>query len=178
MIYKDLLVRYCMFHIYTGESKGKTTASVGLTVRAIGARNKVLFASFFKPDGSSEHEVIEQLGATFMRYTYRGNFFKRYDKEEIAKAKEAFTTFFAEVKEAAEGHDMIVMDEVVYAIHMGLVDEKELVYFAKEHTDKELVMTGRDYPQALIDVADYVTEMKKIKHPFDQGAQPRKGVEF
>jgi len=167
-----------MFHIYTGESKGKTTASVGLTVRAIGAGNKVLYASFFKPDGSSEHEVIEKLGATFMRYTYRGNFFKRYDKEEIAKAKEAFTEFFAQVKEKTPGHNFVVMDEVVYAIHMGLVDEQELVAFVKDHKDKELVMTGRDYPQALIEVADYVTEMNKIKHPFDQGAQPRKGVEF
>ena len=167
-----------MYHIYTGENKGKTTASVGLAVRALGAGNKVLFASFFKPDGSSEHEMLEKLGATFMRYTYRGNFFKRYDKEELAKAKEAFTEFFAEVKENTPGHDMIVMDEVVYAIHMGLVNVQELVDFVKEHHDKELVMTGRDYPQELIDVADYVTEMKKIKHPFDQGAQPRKGVEF
>ncbi len=167
-----------MFHIYTGESKGKTTASVGLTVRSIGAGNKVLFASFFKPDGSSEHEVIEKLGATFLRYTYRGNFFKRYDKEEIAQAKKAFEEFFSQVQEQAGGHDMIVMDEVVYAIHMGLVDEQVLVDFVNKHKDVEVVMTGRDYPQALIDVADYVTEMTKIKHPFDQGAQPRKGVEF
>lgn len=167
-----------MFHIYTGENKGKTTASVGLAVRAIGAEHSVLFASFFKPDGSSEHDVLENCGATFLRYTYRGNFFKRYDKEELAKAKEAFTEFFSEVKQTAPGHDMIVMDEVVYAVHMGLVDAQELVDFVKQHEDKEVVMTGRDYPQELIDVADYVTEMKKIKHPFDDGAQPRKGVEF
>lgn len=166
-----------MFHIYTGESKGKTTASVGLACRAAGAGLKVLFVSYFKPDGSSEHSSLEKLGITVMRFEYRGNFFKRYEKEELEEAKKAFLEFFVDAEAETPEYDMIIHDEIVYAQHMGLVKTQRLLDYVRLYNDKEIVMTGRDYPEELIEEADYVTEMKKVKHPFDEGAEPRKGIE-
>ena len=168
-----------MFHIYTGESKGKTTASVGLAVRALGAGLSVLFVSYFKPDGSSEHDQLKRLGAGFMRFKARGNFFKRYDKEDLDEAKTEFADFFVDVEAETPEYDLIVLDEIVYAQHMGLIDTEKLIDYARLYKDDhEIVMTGRDFPEELVQVADYVTEMTKIKHPFDEGAQPRKGIEF
>ncbi len=167
-----------MFHIYTGESKGKTTASVGLAVRATGAGMNVLFVSYFKPDGSSEHSMLEKLGIKLMRFKFRGNFFKRYDKEQLEQAKEAFAKFFVDVEAETPEYDMVIHDEIVYAVHMGLVDTKKIIDYISLYKDREIIMTGRDYPKELIDIADYVTEMKKIKHPFDKGSNPRKGIEY
>lgn len=166
-----------MFHIYTGESKGKTTAAVGLCTRALGAGLKVLFVSYFKPDGSSEHDMLGKMGAKVMRFTYRGNFFKRYSKDDLEEAKRAFAEFFVDVEAETPEYDVIVHDEIVYAQHMGLVDTQKLVDYVALYKDHEIIMTGRDYPEELVAVADYVTEMQKIKHPFDSGAQPRKGIE-
>lgn len=167
-----------MFHIYTGESKGKTTAAVGLAVRAMGADLKVLFVSYFKPDGSSEHAKLEELGAKVMRFKARGNFFKRYDKAELDEAKKEFANFFVDVEAETPEYDLIIHDEIVYAQHMGLVDTQKLLDYIALYTEAhEIVMTGRDYPEELVAAADYVTEMKKIKHPFDKGATPRKGIE-
>lgn len=168
-----------MLHIYTGENKGKTTASVGLATRALGAGLNVLFVSYFKPDGSSEHEALEKLGAKIMRFMARGNFFKRYSKEDLDDAKKEFAEFFIDVEAETPEYDLIIHDEIVYAQHMGLVSTDKLVDYVNLFKDNhEIVMTGRDYPQELIDVADYATEMTKIKHPFDQGQEPRKGIEF
>ncbi len=166
-----------VIHIYTGQSKGKTTASVGLAVRAMGAGMKVLFVSYFKPDGSSEHGVLEKLGAKVLRFTYRGNFFKRYNKEQLTEAKKAFAGFFVDVEAETPDYDLIIHDEVVYAVHMGLTTEQKLLDYLDLYKDKEIVLTGRDFPEKLIQRADYVTEMQKVKHPFDKGAQPRKGIE-
>lgn len=168
-----------LIHIYTGASKGKTTAAVGLATRALGAGWKVLFCSLFKPDGSSEHEPLVKLGATLIRFSWRGNFFRKYTAEELNEQREDFTVFLAEVEKRWQNYDLVVMDEVVYALTGNVCKEADFLAFLDRKPDTvELVFTGRDYPKSIIDRAGYVTEMKQIKHPFDDGFLPRKGVEF
>ena len=168
-----------MLHIYTGESKGKTTASIGLAVRARGAGLKVLFISYFKPDKSSEHQELEKLGVKVMHMPLRGNYFKRYDKKDLEEAKKEFANFYVDAEAETPEHDVIIHDEIIYAANMGLVTVEQLLDYVDRYRDKhEIIFTGRDYPEKLLQKADYVTEMTKIKHPFVEGAQPRRGIEY
>jgi cob(I)alamin adenosyltransferase len=167
-----------LVHIYTGPSKGKTTASVGLAVRARGAGWKVLYCSFFKPDGSSEHDVLQHLGIDFKRFAWRGNFFRKYTAEELEEQRQALAHFLADIESIWEHYDLLVMDEIVYAIGTAVTEEGFLAFLDRRPVSLELVMTGRDFPQAIKERAQYVTEMTQVKHPFDNGFLPRKGVEF
>jgi cob(I)alamin adenosyltransferase len=168
-----------LIHIYTGPSKGKTTASVGLSVRAIGAGWKVLYCSFFKPDGSSEHVALEKLGVTLMRFSWRGTFFKKYTPEEMKEQEKEFKAFLGEIELLWKNYDLVVMDEVVYAITSNVISEVEFnAFLDRKPKSVELVLTGRDYPQSIRQRAHYITEMHQAKHPFDDGFLPRKGVEF
>ncbi len=168
-----------LMHIYTGPSKGKTTASVGLAARALGAGWKVLYCSFFKPDGSSEHDSLVKLGATLKRFSWRGNFFKRYTPEEMDEQREALKDFLVFVQSQWSAYDLVVMDEVVYTITSNVISEDDFLAFLDTKPDTvELVMTGRDFPARVLARADYVTSMTQVKHPFDDGFLPRKGIEF
>jgi len=167
-----------LVHIYTGPSKGKTTASVGLSVRARGAGWKVMYCSFFKPDGSSEHDVLQHLNIDFKRFSWRGNFFKKYTAEEMEEQRQALATFLADIESIWEHYDLLVMDEIVYAIGTAITLEGFLAFLDRRPETLELVMTGRDFPKEIKERADYITEMQQVKHPFDNGFLPRKGVEF
>lgn len=175
---KDRLIPR-LIHIYTGSSKGKTTASVGLAVRAIGAGWKVLYCSLYKPDGSSEYEPLLKLGVTLKRFAWRGTFFKNYTKEEMVEQKLAFQAFLTDVESSWQKYDLVVLDEVVYAITSGVISQADfLAFLDRKPGTVELVLTGRDFPEAIKARADYVTTMEQTKHPFDKGHLPRKGVEF
>ncbi len=168
-----------LIHIYTGPSKGKTTASVGLAVRARGAGWRVLFCSFFKPDGSSEHEALSDLGVEVRRFLFRGNFFKKYTPEEMEEQREALKLFLATLTAEWNDYDLVVMDEVVYTISSNVISENNfLAFLDTKPATVELVMTGRDFPDLVRARAHYVTEMAQVKHPFDAGFLPRKGIEF
>jgi cob(I)alamin adenosyltransferase len=168
-----------LIHIYTGPSKGKTTASTGLAVRAKGAGWRVLYCSFFKPDGSSEHEQLVNLGITLKRFAWRGTFFKNYTQEEMTEQRTALKAFLHEIEAAWNNYDLVVMDEVVYAITSSVISETDFLTFLDTKPDTvELVMTGRDFPQCIKERAHYITTMEQTKHPFDDGFLPRKGVEF
>jgi cob(I)alamin adenosyltransferase len=168
-----------LIHVYTGASKGKTTASVGLSVRARGAGWKVLYCSFFKPDGSSEHDALQELGIAFRRFAWRGNFFKKYTPEEMNEQQQALKEFLATITTEWNEYDLVVLDEVVYTISSNVISEEAfLAFLDNKPASVELVLTGRDFPQSVLDRAGYVTEMKQVKHPFDDGFLPRKGIEF
>ena len=167
-----------LIHIYTGEAKGKTTAAAGLTARARGAGWRVLFCQFYKPDGSSELESLQKLGVTIKRFNWRGNFFKKYTLEELKQQAAELEDFLAEVKKEWKHYDLVIMDEVVHAITGKIISEQAFLEFMKKPDTVELVLTGRDFPKAIIDKADYVTNMQQLKHPFTQGFLPRKGIEY
>lgn len=170
-----------LIHLYCGDGKGKTTASVGLAVRAAGAGRKVLFAQFLKDGSSSELNVLRGVENIDVRVcqTHYG-FLWTLSEEEFAQAAADYTKLLRETLEASkDGYGLLVLDEAVSACNCGVIPERELLDFiACRPEGLELVLTGRDPSAALSDAADYLTEMKKLRHPFDKGRDARLGVEF
>ncbi|MBE9529198.1 MAG: cob(I)yrinic acid a,c-diamide adenosyltransferase [Proteobacteria bacterium] len=178
-----------LIHIYTGEGKGKTTASLGLALRAAGAGLKVLIVQFFKEDSaeSGEKEFFQSDGFDALgvdlelkRANCRHPMFtgKRTDKVAV---QASVTDAFALIKErvGAGGIDLLVCDEILSAINGGWLALDEVIEFLEtKPVDLEVAFTGRDAPVELQKMADYVTEMLKIKHPYDTGLPARKGIEF
>lgn len=170
-----------LVHIYCGEGKGKTTAAVGLCARAAGSGKRVLFVQFFKDGTSSENASLRLLPNVHTMHEPR--YFGRVSnmgKEEFEECKRAYSALFeAAIARAAAGFDLLVLDEVVSSCNHGVISEGALVRFLKGRPARlEVVLTGREPSAALVEVADYVTEMKKIKHPFDAGIVARRGIEF
>ena len=170
-----------LIHIYYGEGKGKTTAATGLAVRAAGAGRRVIFAQFLKKGDSSEINILRSIPGIRLFYlnTHRG-FIKKQSKEELELTKVENTGMFREIIDAAKKEaDMLVLDEMLSTLCHELVPSKELISFLKEKPESlEVVLTGRYPTRTLVNLADYVTEMKKKKHPYDKGIMARKGIEF
>ena len=169
-----------LIHIYCGDGKGKTTAAVGLTVRAAGAGKKVLFGQFFKDGSSSEINVLRAVEniRTVHCNTVRG-FWRKMDDVRKAQARRDYTEFLADILSHAGEYDLLVLDEIISACNHTAVPEKVAVDFLKSKpTELEVVLTGRNPSEALLAVADYVSEIRKIKHPYDVGIAAREGVEF
>ena len=170
-----------LIHIYCGDGKGKTTASLGLVLRCAGRGGKILFAQFLKGRPTGELESLKALpqvtvlrGKAILKFT-----FQMTDAEQQATG-EAQTALLQKVRDFCEMHhpDLAVCDELVGACALGLVPEEQVLDFLKDkpaHT--EVVLTGRDPSPALLDLADYVSEIKKIKHPYDRGLAARIGIE-
>ena len=168
-------------HIYYGNSKGKTTCCVGLSVRASGAGKKVLFIQFMKTGKSNEVRALEQLpGIEVLEAPRMKKFSFNMSEEEIEEMREANDQTFAEAAEKARGgFDLFVMDEALNAIQKRILDEGLLLAFLDGKPDGlEVVMTGRHPDDPLLERADYVTEFRKVKHPYDKGILARKGIEF
>ncbi len=169
-----------MIHLYHGDGKGKTTAACGLALRAAGSGMTVLFVQFFKSGSSSEVAAMQAIPNIETRHpsVHRGRY-KQLDDEKRAEVSDSYHTLLTEVIESAENYDMIILDEVVSAYTYGMIDSTQLVNFLQsEGQTRELVMTGRNPATELIELSDYVTEMKKVKHPYDRGVTARKGIEY
>ena len=169
-----------LIHIYCGDGKGKTTAAVGLTLRSAGAGNRVVFTQFFKDGRSSEISLLRQIpGISVLHTKTVGGFWKRMTAEQQAQASRDYTELFHIACERAKNMDLLVLDEVISACNHGAVPEEALQEFLQNKPEHlEVVLTGRNPSEALLAQADYVTEMKKIKHPFDRGVLARKGIEY
>ena len=169
-----------LIHIYCGDGKGKTTAAAGLAVRAAGAGKQVVFTQFFKDGSSSEIRSLKSLPniRTMHCVTVRG-FFSRMNDRQKAKASEDYTRLFRNAAAASGEADLLVLDEIISACNHGTVTESLVVGFLRKKPEKlEVVLTGRNPSNTLLELADYITEMRKIKHPFDSGIAARKGIEF
>lgn len=169
-----------LIHIYCGDGKGKTTAAVGLALRSAGAGNRVVFTQFFKDGSSSEISLLRQIpGISVLHTKTVGGFWKRMTAEQQAQASRDYTELFHIACERAKNMDLLVLDEVISACNHGAVPEEALLEFLQNKPEHlEVVLTGRNPSEALLAQADYVTEMKKIKHPFDHGVLARKGIEY
>ena len=172
-----------LIHIYTGEGKGKTTASVGLAVRAAGQGLKVLFVQFFKLDDASsgEKEILKKLpGIELLRSNVRHPIFtKEKTNKELLKQSIGETFETVKKKIASDGINLLVLDEINSVLTGGWLDIDDMIDFLENRPEGlEVVLTGRDAPVELVKMADYVTEMLKIKHPFDNGIKARKGIEY
>ncbi len=169
-----------LVHLYCGDGKGKSTAAVGLSVRASGAGLPVVFAQFFKDGSSSEIGVLRSLPGVRVlvceRYFGR---FRNISEEARAEAVKAYGDLLEEALAAAGERGLLVLDEAVSACNHGVIREERLLDFLRHKPEElEVVLTGRNPSEALLGAADYVTEMRKLRHPFDAGIPARKGVEF
>ena len=171
-----------LVHIYCGDGKGKTTASVGAAVRAAGSGKKVVIKRFLKNDQSGEVEVLKKIPEiTLLPCTRQFGFSWKMSPKE----REEATEYYGEELEKAwdiarkQDADMLILDEAIGACNLGFTDEKRLLELIGEKPPKlEVILTGRNPSQALLESADYVTEMVMRVHPYTRGIQARKGIEY
>jgi len=175
-----------LVQIYTGDGKGKTTAAFGLALRAAGQGNKVLIYQFLKPPSLDIGERFAlQLGAVRIRTEAldvpwdMSESLK--DEQTVARMQTAISEALERIAQTAEKrfYDVLILDEIVFCLSKGLAkleDVKNLI--DRKDPAVEIVMTGRGATKELIKMADLVTEMKNIKHPFDKGLPARRGIEF
>lgn len=169
-----------LIHLYCGDGKGKTTAALGLALRAAGAGKQVVFTQFFKDGSSSEIGPLAALPGVrvFHADTVRG-FYRNMTPSQREQAGKDYTALFRQVTQAAQEADLLILDEIVSACNRGVVPEKLVTDFLREKPARlEVVLTGRNPSAALLELADYITEMRKLRHPFDRGIGARKGIEF
>jgi cob(I)alamin adenosyltransferase len=172
-----------LVHIYTGDGKGKTTAAVGLGVRACGQGLKVLMVQFLKAMPTGEVNALKALepgfsirrGSSLKKFTFEMN-----AQEKATTATEQLDMLEYAAREAAAGKwDMIILDEINYAVKFELITlEDVLALLAAKPSHLHMVLTGRDARDELIAKADLVTEMQEIKHPYQQGIKAQRGIEF
>ncbi len=171
-----------LVHIYCGDGKGKTTASVGAAVRAAGSGKKVVIKRFLKNDQSGEVEVLKKIPEiTLLPCTRQFGFSWKMSPQEREEAK----TYYNEELEKAwkmaldQDSDMLILDEAVGACSLGFINEERLLTLISSKPEKlEVILTGRNPSKALLASADYVTEMVMRAHPYTRGIPARKGIEY
>jgi cob(I)alamin adenosyltransferase len=166
--------------IYTGDGKGKTTAALGLALRAAGSGLKVCIVQFMKGQHYSELDAIPLLGGLVAIEQYGHPTFCRFtdppDPKDVARAHEAFERLNELMDSKA--CDILIADEIITAMKFSLLAEKEVLDLINSKPDgMELIATGRGATQALVDAADLVTEMREVKHYYRQGISARRGIE-
>lgn len=168
-----------LIHIYYGDGKGKTTAAMGQAVRAAGFGYRVLIFQFLKDNESSERRILEKIPNVDCVYGRESEKFSfQMSEEEKEECRRYNRQKLAEIREIYQSYDVLVLDEAVCVAGLGLLEEEELIAFLKGKPEKlEVILTGHQITEALIEAADYVTEMKKVKHPFEKGIPAREGIE-
>ena len=171
-----------MIEIYTGDGKGKTTAALGLALRAAGAGLRVYILQFLKSAGSSEYEAVKGIENIRMETVEESvKFVFMMNEAEKAKNRENNIRKFREAAGLIYGNaaDVVIFDEIIGCMEIGQLPEEEVLeLLGNKPENVEIVLTGRDADEELIRLADYVTEVRKIKHPYDKGEEARKGIEY
>jgi len=171
-----------LVQVYTGDGKGKSTAAIGQAVRAAGHGFKVGFVSFFKdPEafGCGEYEPLQKLGIKTSFFARRHPHFYKdlsFDgvRRECLRGLEFIKGLFAD-----ETWDMLVLDEINIALRDGFLEEEKILSLLELKPQKlELILTGRGATEGIIEKADLVSEVKKLKHPYEQGIRGRGGIEY
>jgi cob(I)alamin adenosyltransferase len=189
MSFEDFQTKDSVVIVYTGDSKGKTTASLGLMVRALGNRWNVAFIQFIKYWGVSEHVFIRDVQSIYKDelYFYKGGkgFYKAGDlsPQHVSEAEHkqaAQETYHAAVEAAMSGnYDLVICDEINNAVNDGLLGKDDLKkLIVKRHERTSLCLTGRNFPKDLLPLVDIATEMKKLKHHFDDKFLANKGIDY
>lgn len=186
--------------VYTGNGKGKTTAAIGLALRALGAGKKVMFLQFMKTATYSEHKILPTVSPNLTLKTLGKPFFvvkegsmpeaelEKWRKQAVifppGQPPQEYVDLMSEglalAREAVTSgeYQVVILDELVVALHFGLVDWQAVKSLIEaKNPDVELVLTGRGAAEELIAMADLVTEMREIKHYYTQGVIARKGIE-
>ena len=167
-------------HVYYGDGKGKTTAAMGLVLRAAGSGLDVLMFQFLKDKSSSERIILEQIpNVTCLPGKDRVKFVSNMNADEKARLKHYNNKALDEIIKFCGPFDVLVLDEILCAVQLGVLSEEKLVEFL-EHKPRglEIVLTGHVVSDKVLELADYVTEIRKVKHPYDQGITAREGIEY
>jgi cob(I)alamin adenosyltransferase len=189
MPFEDYKNKESVVIVYTGDSKGKTTASLGLLTRALGNRWRVAFVQFIKYWGVSEHVFLRDIQPIYkdQLYFYRGGkgFYKAgelspqhvSDEQHRQAAEQTYQEAFTAASSGE--YDLVICDEINNALHEGLLSEAQVRELIENSSPKtSLCLTGRNFPDELLDLVDIATEMKKIKHHFDDKFLANKGIDF
>lgn len=164
-------------HVYTGNGKGKTTAALGLALRAVCAGKKVYIGQFVKGMKYSETKAEKFLSGFEMHQFGRNCFIKNDPIQEDTDAARRGLEISKEIL-TNSNYDIVILDELNIALYYNLFSLEEVIEILKNKNPQiEVIITGRYAPEKLIDFADLVTEMKEIKHYYQQGVQAREGVE-
>ena len=181
-----------LVHVYTGDGKGKTTASLGLALRAVGSGLRVHMIQFLKSGVTGEIYSAKKLGFSIeqfgvdalkekqkhlLEFTDRTSIFVfQPDIEEKEAAMQGLEHAKKIIK--SRDYDLIILDEINCALDKSLIPLDEVLEIVKSHGNAELILTGRDAPKELIESADYVSVVNRVKHPWQKGIKARKGVEY
>lgn len=166
-------------HIYTGNGKGKTTAALGLALRAAGAGKKVFIAQFVKGMQYSEIDIIKRSVPEIevRQYGLECFIINEPSEEDILAARKGLNETEKIIQEGK--HDLIILDEATIALYYKLFSHDELLKVTENKPHQtEIVITGRYAPEELVKKADLVTEMTEVKHYYEKGVQARKGIEY
>lgn len=170
-----------IIHVITGDGQGKTTASLGLALRAIGAGKKVKLIQFMKTATFSEHDAIAKFKLPIDVETFGIGFYKILgDKHTEAEHKEAANKALAAAGKAidSKNYDLIILDEINVAMGFKLVKIDDVIDLFKSAETSDIVLTGRRAPAKIKKIADRVSEIRNVKNHFDKGIKARKGIEF
>ncbi|MDP3765944.1 MAG: cob(I)yrinic acid a,c-diamide adenosyltransferase [Nanoarchaeota archaeon] len=181
-----------LVHVITGDGKGKTTSSLGLALRAIGNNLRVHMIQFLKSGFTGELYSAKKLGFEIEQFGVDALKEKQKHLQEFADKTGKFV-FQPDIKEkdaamqgwghaksiiASGQYDVVILDEINCVLEKGLIPLSEVLEIVKEHGKVELILTGRDAPKELMDAADYVNVVQRVKHPWQKGIVARKGIEY
>ena len=166
-----------MIQVYTGCGKGKTTAAIGLAVRAAGAGLNVYIAQFTKGRKCSELKSLKRLKNIKVEQFGACHFIRKITPKDITHAQRGLAAVKKIIR--AKNHDVIILDEINVALELGLIAIKDVVEIMKKiPSQTELVLTGRNAPDEVLHYADLISEINEVKHYFKIGIKARKGIEF
>ncbi len=189
MAFEDFKTKDSVVIVYTGENKGKTSAAVGLMARALGNRWNVAFIQFIKYWGVGEHVFINDIMPVYKDklYFYKGGkgFYNAgelsaKDVSDEQHLQAAQTTYDEALSAATSGHyDLVICDEICNAVHDGLLSTIQLRALIETKAPRtSLCLTGRNFPKELLELVDIATDMRKLKHHFDDQFLANKGIDF
>ena len=184
-----------MIFVLTGNGKGKTTCAIGMGIRAVGAKKKVLMIQFLKTkDSSSENKIIKRIKNFDLKTFGKKGFFvsKEYLKKHpqikkfgVRVARKEVTNLikrgfeFAKKAAISKKYNLLILDEACIVLNFGFIKKEEMIDFLKKYRkDLDIVLTGRGCPRKIIKISDLVTEMKEIKHYYKKGIKAREGIEY
>ena len=167
-----------MIQLYTGTGKGKTTAAIGLAVRAAGAGKRVYIGQFVKDMAYHELRILSQIPNIRAELLGKGCFIDRKpDAADVEAAHESLMHVGQEMKK--ETYDLVILDEITIAIYYHLLCVEDVIHLIQQKPNTvELVLTGRYFPPELKQFCDLISEMREIKHYFNRGITSRKGIEY
>jgi cob(I)alamin adenosyltransferase len=179
---KEKMAKRGLIHVYTGDGKGKTTAALGLAIRARGHGLRVAYIYFHKDPGRwgyGEHRILKRIGVDAFGFATRHpDFCSKLNPEKIRRECLRGLRFIGSLYEKNK-YDMIILDEINISLRDGFLKEEELLNIMKtKPRELELVLTGRGAKEEVIECADLVSEIEKIKHPYDSGVRRRPGIEY